>query len=91
MLDNLLYTFGIYAFLRAPFLEENFVEWLNTVPISLKVDFLLPRGYGEKLLLRKALLYLGAPKEVASSPKQAMQFGSVRNNYFNILNLFLKI
>ncbi|KAI1726784.1 aminotransferase class I and II domain-containing protein [Ditylenchus destructor] len=60
----------------APFLEESFVEWLNNVPISVKVDFSLPRGYGEKRLLRRVLLSLGVPPEIASSPKQAMQFGS---------------
>ena len=57
-------------------MEEDFVEWLNNVPISVKVDFTLPRGYGEKRLLRRVLLSLGVPPEIVSSPKQAMQFGS---------------
>uniref|UniRef100_A0A915EDN0 Asparagine synthetase domain-containing protein n=1 Tax=Ditylenchus dipsaci TaxID=166011 RepID=A0A915EDN0_9BILA len=60
----------------APFLEEDFVEWLNQVPLSFKVDFSLPRGYGEKRLLRRALLQLNVPLDLAHSPKQAMQFGS---------------
>lgn len=61
---------------RAPFLEEDFVSWLNCVPISIKVDFTLSRGFGEKRLLRRALLRMGVPPEIAASPKQAMQFGS---------------
>lgn len=57
-------------------MEESFVKWLNEVPLSLKVDYSLPRGYGEKRLLRIVLLQQNVPDELAAQPKRAMQFGS---------------
>lgn len=59
-------------FFRIPFLEENFVSWLNRVPLSVKVNFSLPRGYGEKRLLRRALLQLGVSEALAFSHKQGL-------------------
>lgn len=52
------------------------MEWLNSIPLSLKVDYSLPRGYGEKRLLRVALVQQGVPDDLAAQPKNAMQFGS---------------
>uniref|UniRef100_A0A0K0DIY6 Asparagine synthetase domain-containing protein n=1 Tax=Angiostrongylus cantonensis TaxID=6313 RepID=A0A0K0DIY6_ANGCA len=59
--------------LRAPFLADNFVAWVNTLPMQTKCDLTLPRGVGEKLIVRQVLAHLGAPH---NAPKQAMQFGS---------------
>ncbi|KAL6738569.1 hypothetical protein Aduo_012104 [Ancylostoma duodenale] len=59
--------------LRAPFLHDDFVAWANSLPMRLKCDLSLPRGKGEKLILRQVLAELGAPHD---APKQAMQFGS---------------
>ncbi|RCN51746.1 asparagine synthase [Ancylostoma caninum] len=59
--------------LRAPFLHDDFVAWANCLPMQLKCDLSLPRGKGEKLILRQVLAELGAPHD---APKQAMQFGS---------------
>ncbi|KJH42632.1 asparagine synthase [Dictyocaulus viviparus] len=59
--------------LRAPFLHDSFVAWANTLPMELKCDLTLPRGIGEKLIVRQVLAQLGAPH---TAPKQAMQFGS---------------
>ncbi|VDO73658.1 unnamed protein product [Heligmosomoides polygyrus] len=60
-------------YFRAPFLHDEFVSWVNTIPMSLKCDLTLPRGVGEKMIIRKVLASLGAPHD---APKQAMQFGS---------------
>ncbi|KAM4626114.1 asparagine synthetase domain-containing protein 1 [Discoglossus pictus] len=60
---------------RFPFLDEDVVSFLNSLPVWEKADLSLPRGLGEKLILRLAALELGL---TASSvlPKRAMQFGS---------------
>uniref|UniRef100_A0A914E5E7 Asparagine synthetase domain-containing protein n=1 Tax=Acrobeloides nanus TaxID=290746 RepID=A0A914E5E7_9BILA len=62
--------------LLAPYLDDAFVEWLNSLPLELKMDFSLPRGQGEKRILRVALKHLGVPDMLAFAPKRAMQFGS---------------
>jgi len=58
----------------APFLEENFVKWLNGVPTALKTGFSI--GKENKFLLRSALKKLGVVENLANSSKRAMQFGS---------------
>lgn len=60
---------------RFPYLDEDVVSFLNQLPVWEKADLSLPRGLGEKLLLRLAARRLGLGPS-AILPKRAMQFGS---------------
>ncbi|XP_014668806.1 PREDICTED: asparagine synthetase domain-containing protein 1-like [Priapulus caudatus] len=60
---------------RFPFLDENVVSFLNSLPMWKKALLSLPRGVGEKLLLRLVAENLGLPL-AARLPKRAIQFGS---------------
>lgn len=60
---------------RFPYLDEDVVDYLNSLPVWRKADLTLPRGVGEKLLLRRAARALGLGPS-ALLPKRAIQFGS---------------
>ncbi|XP_034285219.1 asparagine synthetase domain-containing protein 1 isoform X1 [Pantherophis guttatus] len=60
---------------RFPFLDEEVVSFLNSLPVWEKANLALPRGIGEKLLLRLVAAELGLTAS-AVLPKRAMQFGS---------------
>ncbi|EEC05955.1 conserved hypothetical protein [Ixodes scapularis] len=60
---------------RFPFSRQECRHYLNQIPIWMKVNPDLPRGVGDKLLLRLLAFQLGL-EEAASRPKRAMQFGS---------------
>ncbi|KFD58237.1 hypothetical protein M513_01000 [Trichuris suis] len=58
-----------------PYLNENFVRYVNNIPLDVKTDLSLARGLGDKLILRAALWLLGY-EEFCFSLKRAIQFGS---------------
>lgn len=60
---------------RFPYLDNNVVEYLQSLPTFYKSDLRLPRGVGEKIILRGAAYLLGL-RDVAVYPKRAIQFGS---------------
>ena len=60
---------------RFPFLDEQVVSFLQTLPLNEKMDLSLPRGVGDKKVLREVARILGL--EFSSKlPKKAIQFGS---------------
>eukprot|EP00088_Acartia_fossae_P041098 TRINITY_DN4296_c0_g1_i3.p1 TRINITY_DN4296_c0_g1~~TRINITY_DN4296_c0_g1_i3.p1 ORF type:complete len:603 (-),score=80.31 TRINITY_DN4296_c0_g1_i3:1486-3267(-) len=71
--NRIISDHGVMA--RFPFLDENFVSFLSGLPTNLKCDLSLPRGIGEKLILRLAAHKLGLVR-TAREPKRAVQFGS---------------
>lgn len=61
---------------RFPFLDEDFVNYLSSLPIPLKCDLSQPRGHGEKMIFRKIAKHFGFSDVVAFLPKRAIQFGA---------------
>ncbi|KAH8864017.1 Asparagine synthetase domain-containing protein [Schistosoma japonicum] len=60
---------------RLPYLDDRIVEFLANVPVEFKINPDLPKGEGEKFLLRKVALMLNL-NYASKQPKRAMQFGS---------------
>ncbi|NXY83149.1 ASND1 protein, partial [Alcedo cyanopectus] len=60
---------------RFPFLDEDVASFLSSLPLWEKAALDLPRGVGEKLLLRLVACELGLAAS-AARPKRAVQFGS---------------
>ena len=71
--DRILSSFGKES--RYPFLDENFVRFVRSLPLSSKVDFQQSRGIGEKIILRKLAESLGL-NYCSTLSKRAIQFGA---------------
>jgi len=52
---------------RFPYIDEEVVGFLLSLPVQKKTDFRFPRGVGEKILLRGAAYLLGL-REAAVLP-----------------------
>jgi len=63
------------CFVICPFLSDVFIETAMKIPSSMLVKSELPRGQGEKWILRQLASKLGLAS-ASKRPKQAMQFGS---------------
>lgn len=72
--DRFISDLGFEA--RCPFLDEEVVRFLISLPLVFKFNPDLPRGKGEKFILRKLALYLGFSEEIAFTEKRAIQFGT---------------
>ena len=60
---------------RYPFLDERVIGFLSSLPLEAKMNLALPRGTGDKLILRALAFSLGLAK-TSLEPKRAIQFGS---------------
>ena len=58
-----------------PFLSQKFIEIALKLPLEMLIKPDLPRGKGEKWILRQIADKYGI-RSAANRPKQAMQFGS---------------
>ncbi|KAJ3230761.1 Asparagine synthetase domain-containing protein 1 [Chytriomyces hyalinus] len=61
--------------IRFPYLAESVVSMLSKLPVHLKTDPRLPRGVGDKLLLRQMAVSLGLDRASVEA-KRAVQFGA---------------
>jgi asparagine synthetase B (glutamine-hydrolysing) len=61
---------------RYPYLDESVVSFLGSIPISYLANFNLPRGMGEKIILRNVASNIIGLKTCSILPKRALQFGS---------------
>ncbi|CAH8871395.1 unnamed protein product [Trichobilharzia szidati] len=71
--DRLISAHGRMA--RLPYLDERIVGFLAKIPLEFKINPDLPKGQGEKFLLRKVAEMLNL-NYASKQPKRAMQFGS---------------
>jgi asparagine synthetase B (glutamine-hydrolysing) len=61
---------------RFPFLDEQLVNYLRSIPVWYKADLRLARGIGEKYLLRYVARHYLSLHQSSTYPKRAIQFGS---------------
>ena len=68
---------------RHPFLDEDYISTVLSLPLWLLADLRQPPGVGDKRLLRAALKQLGLPR-AAARVKRAIQFGTGIGKLSNI-------
>ncbi|KAI9334277.1 asparagine synthase-domain-containing protein [Obelidium mucronatum] len=61
--------------IRFPYLSEALISHLSSIPVHIKTDPRLPRGVGDKLLLRQLAQSLGLNR-ASLEVKRAVQFGA---------------
>ncbi|GJD06594.1 Asparagine synthetase domain-containing protein 1 [Galdieria sulphuraria] len=61
--------------LRLPFLDEQVIDFITSLPLQVICDMELPDGIGDKRILRQAAKQLGFSNDFVSRKKRAMQFG----------------
>ncbi|KAI8620324.1 asparagine synthase-domain-containing protein [Chytriomyces sp. MP71] len=61
--------------IRFPYLSESLITYLSSLPVHIKTDPRLPRGVGDKLLLRQMAASLGLVR-ASVEVKRAVQFGA---------------
>lgn len=62
--------------IKSPFLDETLVDYLNQLPICVKMRFDLPAGFGDKILLRRYAKFVLGLRDSSGNLKRAMQFGT---------------
>ncbi|GJQ10263.1 hypothetical protein GpartN1_g2054.t1 [Galdieria partita] len=67
--------------LRLPFLDEQVIDFITSLPLQVICDMELPDGVGDKRILRQAAKELGFSDDFMSKKKRAMQFGSMSKKY----------
>lgn len=68
---------------RHPFLDEEYISIVSSLPLWSIADLRRPPGIGDKRLLRAALVKLGLPR-AAARVKRAIQFGTGIGKLSNI-------
>ena len=66
---------------RYPYLDEDVMELLGSVPLWHLADLRLPDGVGDKRIIRSVCRRIGL-LEAAGLPKRAIQFGSRSSKCF---------
>lgn len=68
----------IFSQIRFPYLDESVITFLSRLPVHVKVDPRLPKGHGDKLVLRQLALdsRVGPLTKTAVEMKRAIQFGA---------------
>ena len=77
-------TSDIGVEIRQPFLTERFIYFAKAISIHDKVRG--PYDLMRKHILREAALSLGVPHESAMKPKKAIQYGTMIDKKYKILN-----
>jgi asparagine synthetase B (glutamine-hydrolysing) len=60
---------------RHPYLDERVCQFVHDLPLSALCDLTLPKGVGDKRILREVAVQLGL-RGASALPKRAIQFGS---------------